>query len=242
MKKLLTTLLLILPIIVYSQTILSWNIQYLGEKKFKADTIIPVIGNVLLESKADIIAIQEVVLNSYGDSCIIQLASILNYNYVISKRTSGPGSERYAYLYHKSIKMNYNKLDIDLADSINREPYVASFTYNNNEVLIRQVHIVPTSKNPQYEISKLYNYTDGILCGDFNLTNEHLVFIPLLTNYKTPLKGQLTSLKNNGSLNKSYDHFFISKTLKYNTAFVFNYNYTYNKCKISDHLPVILKI
>ena len=63
------------------------------------------------ESKSDIIAIQEVVLNSYGDSCVIYLANKLNYNYIISQKTSGNGAERYAYLYSKSILMNYNLLN-----------------------------------------------------------------------------------------------------------------------------------
>ncbi len=240
MKKLLIFLFTVIMFTVNSQVIMSWNIQNLGESKFKKDTILPVIAKVIQESKADIIAIQEVVLSNYGDSCIKYIADYLNYNYVISDRTTGDGAERYAYLYNKSIVMNYNHLDKQLQDSLNREPYVASFNYNNNDILIRQVHLVPTNKNPQYEVSKLYNYNDGIICGDFNLTDEHLVFIKLLTKFNSPLKGQLTSLKRNDELNMSYDHFLVDKKITIKSAKVYSYSYDYNRNKISDHLPILI--
>jgi deoxyribonuclease-1-like protein len=241
MKKLLF-IFLVLNNVVLGQTILSWNIANLGETKYKKDTILPIIVKVLKESKADIIAIQEVVVNTYGDSCIIFLAKKLNYNYIISKKTTGEGTERYAYLYNKTIKMNYNHLDTLLQDSIDREPYIASFTYNKKEIIIRQIHTVPTSKNPEYEISKL-KYTTGIICGDFNLTDEHLIFIPLLKIFESPLLGKPTTLKKNGDLSKnSYDHFLINKKIKFKFAAVMEYNYKYNKNLISDHLPIMLII
>ena len=112
MRKLLTLLIFMLPLLVSAQTVMSWNIQYLGEAKYKRDTIVPEIARVMQESNADIIAVQELVTNKYGDSCIIQIASILNYNYIISEKTTGQGTERYAYLYDTSIVMNYNYLDI----------------------------------------------------------------------------------------------------------------------------------
>ena len=77
MKKIILILSLLLPTITFSQVIMSWNIQYLGESKFKKDTIVPAIADVMIQSKADIISIQELVTNKYGDSCIIQLANIL---------------------------------------------------------------------------------------------------------------------------------------------------------------------
>lgn len=239
MRKILL-LLLLSPIFCISQTIMSWNIQNLGETKFKRDTIIPTIANVIKKSKADIIAIQEVSTNKYGDSCIIQLARLLNYNYIISKPTTGSGSERYAYLYNKSIVMNYNHLDNTLQDVIDREPYIASFTYNKKNIILRQIHLVPTEKNPQNEIEKLYKYNDGIICGDFNLTDEHLIYIPLLTKFISPLMSQKTSLKRNGDYNNSYDHFLVAKNISYKSSRVYLYDYKYNRNKLSDHLPIIL--
>lgn len=241
MKKLILILTLLLPVISFSQVVMSWNIQNLGEAKFKRDTIVPAIADVMIQSKADIIAIQELVLNKYGDSCIIQIANILNYNYVISDRTSGDGPERYAYLYSKEIKLDSAYLDESLADSIDREPFIAHFTYMCKKIVIRQVHLVPASKNPQYEISQLYKYKDGIICGDFNLTSNHLIYIPLLTYFQCPLKGLPTTFKTDGSISKnSYDHFFVEKGIKINHSEVFDFNYDGDRRSLSDHLPILI--
>ena len=98
MKKLILILTLLLPVISFSQVVMSWNIQNLGEAKFKRDTIVPAIADVMIQSKADIIAIQELVLNKYGDSCIIQIANILNYKY----------KQRYVFCQF-SVKKRYLK-------------------------------------------------------------------------------------------------------------------------------------
>ena len=240
MKKIIL-LFLLFPVIIYSQVIMSWNIQDLGKAKYQKDTIIPAIANVMIDSKADIIAIQEVVVNSYGDSCIIQLAKLLKYNYIISDRTTGDGVERYAYLYNKDILLNYATLDIVLEDVINREPYIASFKYNCKNILIRQVHIVPNNKNPQQEIAQLYNYKSDIICGDFNLTDKHLIYIPLLSNFNSPLYGLPTTLKTDGTISEnSYDHFLVDKKIKVNYQYVYDYTYHGNRKLLSDHLPIII--
>ena len=241
MKKLILILTLLLPVISFSQVVMSWNIQNLGESKFKKDTIVPAIADVMIQSKADIIAIQELVLSKYGDSCIIQLANILKYDYIISDRTSGSGSERYAYIYNKEIKLDSAYLDESLADSINREPFIAHFTYMCKKITIRQVHLVPASKNPQYEVSQLHKYKDGVICGDFNLTSNHLIYIPLLTYFQCPLKGLPTTFKTDGSISKnSYDHFFVEKGIKINHSEVFDFNYDGDRRSLSDHLPILI--
>jgi endonuclease/exonuclease/phosphatase family metal-dependent hydrolase len=176
MKALLLIICLFFINITYTQRVMSWNIQYLGKSKFLKDTIVPQIAKVMSDSKCDIIAIQELVINKYGDSCIIQLANELNFNYVISNKTTGDGTERYAFLYHKAITLNYAYLDTTLQDLINREPYVASFKYKCNDIIIRQIHVVPKSKNPQNEINYLTKYNDGIICGDFNLNTKHILY------------------------------------------------------------------
>jgi len=98
MKNILFLLFTLISLITNSQTILSWNIQNLGETKYKKDSVISQLSSVIKSSKADIIAIQEVVTGSYGDSCIIKISKNIDYNYVISTRTTGDGSERYAFL------------------------------------------------------------------------------------------------------------------------------------------------
>lgn len=243
MKKLFLLLLLLISTITYSQTILSWNIQNLGETKYKKDSVITQITNVIKSSKADIVAIQEVITGPYGDSCIIKISKLLNYNYTISARTTGDGAERYAFLYKKDIVLNWSKLDANLQDSINREPFMASFKYNKKDIVIRQVHLVPTSKNPQQEVEDLYCYKDGVICGDFNLTCKHLIYIPLLKNFNSPLCGQGTSLKRDGSVSENnYDHFLVDKTYKIVESKVFIYPYKGNRNTLSDHLPILIKL
>jgi endonuclease/exonuclease/phosphatase family metal-dependent hydrolase len=244
--KNLSKLLILCSLLIFSnlqaQKIMSWNIQNLGESKYRKDTIIPQIADVIKSSGAEIIAIQEVVTSSYGDSCIIQLSKILGYNYTISEKTTGDGSERYAYLYKKSIKLNWSKLDKNLQDSIDREPFVASFQYNGKELVMRQVHLVPTSKIPQNEVAKL-RYTDGIICGDFNLTCNHLIYTKLKTQFNSPLCGQGTSLKRTGEVSENnYDHFFVSKKYKIKSSQVYIYPYKGNRNKLSDHLPIIIQL
>ena len=243
MKNLILFLLLFITTFTYSQTILSWNIQNLGETKYKKDSVITQITNVIKSSKADIVAIQEVITGPYGDSCIIKISKLLNYNYTISARTTGDGAERYAFLYKKDITLNWSKLDVNLQDSLNREPFMASFKYNKKDVVVRQVHLVPTSKNPQQEVEDLYCYKDGIICGDFNLTCKHLIYIPLLKSFNSPLCGQGTSLKRDGTVSENnYDHFLVDKTYKIVESKVFIYPYKGNKNTLSDHLPILIKL
>lgn len=243
MKNLILFLLLFITTFTYSQTILSWNIQNLGETKYKKDSVITQITNVIKSSKADIVAIQEVITGPYGDSCIIKISKLLNYNYTISARTTGDGAERYAFLYKKDITLNWSKLDVNLQDSLNREPFMASFKYNKKDVVVRQVHLVPTSKNPQQEVEDLYCYKDGIICGDFNLTCKHLIYIPLLKSFNSPLCGQGTSLKRDGTVSENnYDHFLVDKTYKIAESKVFIYPYKGNRNTLSDHLPILIKL
>ena len=244
MKNLLLFIFTFISILSYSQTILSWNIQNLGETKYKRDSVITGICQVIKSSNADIVAIQEVITGNYGDSCIIKISKNLGYKYVISDRTTGDGAERYAYLYNsKVVTLNWSKLDVSLQDSINREPFMASFKYNKKDIVIRQVHLVPTSKNPQEEVEDLYCYKDGIICGDFNLTCNHLIYVPLKTYFSMPLCGKGTSLKRDGTVSENnYDHFLVDKKYKILESKVYIYSYKGNRNVLSDHLPIIIKL
>jgi endonuclease/exonuclease/phosphatase family metal-dependent hydrolase len=243
MKTILFIIFTLISLISYSQKILSWNIQNLGETKYKKDSIITQISKVIKSSGADVIAIQEVVTSPYGDSCILKIAKIINYNYTISQKTTGNGSERYAFLYNKKIKLNWSKLDITLQDSIDREPFMASFKINKKDIIIRQVHLVPTNKTPQKEVEDLYLYKDGIICGDFNLTCNHLIYVPLKTYFSMPLCGKGTSLKRDGTVSENnYDHFLVDKKYKILESKVYIYSYKGNRNVLSDHLPIIIKL
>jgi len=243
MKRLSILLFIVLfPVLVFSQAIMSWNIQNLGQTKFQRDTIVPQIANVMRTSGADIIAIQEVVTRNYGDSCVIQIAKIMDFNYVISEQTTGNGSERYAFLWRKDIKLNWAKLDKDLESVIDREPFVGSFDYKEKEIVLRQVHLVPTAKNPKKEVVHLYKYKDGIICGDFNLSCKDPVYTPLLSSFNTSgFCGKGTSLKRDGTISlNNYDHFFVGKEHQIKESKVYFYDYKWNRNFLSDHLPIIL--
>lgn len=228
-----------------SQNIMSWNIQNLGETKYKKDSVILKISEVIKSSNADIIAIQELVTSNWGDSCIIKLSKILSLNYSISNKTTGSGSERYAFLWKKNIKMIKAYLETSLQDSIDREPYTGIFDISGKQITIRQVHLVPATKNPQYEVSKLYKFNDAtdIICGDFNLTSKHLIYVPILVNKNSPLSGQKTTLKRDGSVSdNNFDHFLVSKKLTIKSAKVYIYPYKGNRNTLSDHLPILLTL
>lgn len=242
MNKLILLLSLLLSQLSFSQKIMSWNIQNLGESKFKKDSIIPQIYQVIKSTNADIIAIQEVSINKYGDSCIIELAKLLNYNWTISLRTTGDGSERYAFLYRKSFKLKWSKLDKSIEDSINREPFMACFIIKKKELIIRQVHLVPISKNPESEVNKIY-YSDGIICGDFNLSCENDSFKQLKSKFNSSNCSNSTSLKRNGDISEnSYDHFFVDRSYRIKKSEVYFYPYLWNKNILSDHLPILINI
>lgn len=243
MKNILFLLFVSFSLLSYSQTILSWNIQNLGETKFKRDSVIEQISKVISSANADVVAIQEVVTGPYGDSCIKKISKIIGYNYIISKRTTGDGSERYAYLFKKNIQMISNSLETSLQDSIDREPFVVNLKINKKDVTIRQVHLVPTSKTPQKEVEKLYRYKSGIICGDFNLNCKHLIYIPMFRYFNSPLCGLGTSLKRDGTVSENnYDHFFIDKTFKILESKVYIYPYRGNRNILSDHLPILIKL
>jgi len=226
---------------IHAQTIMSWNIENLGETKYRRDTILPHIYNIIKESGADIIAIQEVTLSKYGDSCIIYLSEKLNYNYIISNRTTGSSPERYAFLWSKKIKLNWSRLDGDIEQHINREPYIASFKIKNRDIVIRQVHLSPSNKNPMSEFLLLRNMRSDILCGDFNIKCNRLVTAN--NGYYIPLCGKPTTLKIDGTTTKNdYDHFLVAIPFRIKQSYVFEYKVEFNRNVISDHLPIVIRL
>lgn len=245
MRKILLLFFIFINSFLVSQTIMSWNIQNLGETKFKKDSVLIKISQVIKSSNADIVSVQELVTSNWGDSCIIKLSKLLNFNYSISKKTTGDGSERYAFLYKKHIKPIKTYLETSLQDSIDREPFTGIFDINGKQLTIRQVHLVPATKNPQYEVSKLYcfNKSCDIICGDFNLTSKHLIYVPILVYKNSPLSGQKTTLKRDGSVSENnFDHFLVSKSIIIKSSKVYIYPFKGNRNLLSDHLPILLTL
>ena len=186
----------------------SWNLENFG--KSKKNTTIEFIANTIKDY--DIVAIQEVVAGDGGAQAVARLNDALNrkgfkWDYKVSDVTSGENSykqERYAFLWKTSkVKLvGQPWLEIKYNTQIDREPYFATFTYNNRQFTIVNFHAVTKSKQPETEIKYFkflpaeYPDKNLIFCGDFNCPQSHTVFNPLKTmNYKPIFINQKTTLK-----------------------------------------------
>ena len=112
-------------------------IQNFGRSKSESDSVMKYIcSKVKLH---DIVVIQEVSTSEFGAQAVAKLDGLLDrtgtsWDYVVSDPTTGPGSERYAYLYKKSrVKLKESGLEKTLQDKINREPFRAVFIFKKNE-------------------------------------------------------------------------------------------------------------
>lgn len=240
----------------------SWNIQNFG--KSKPDSTIRYIAETLRH--CDVVAVIEVVAGNGGAQAVARLADELNrmgnkWDYAISDPTfSSPGrSERYAYLWKPSRVKLIGKpwLDTVLKTNVEREPYMATFEYQQQQFTLACLHALPKSKQPETELKFLkllperYSALNLIICGDFNLTQEHTVFQPLkskgflpcLVCKKTTLK---TKCDRSGCLASEYDNvFYEPRKIKLVSADVIPFHNDFENVllarKVSDHLPVSFK-
>ncbi len=130
----------------------SWNLQNLGKTKTEAE--IKFIANTLTDF--DIIALQEVVAGYGGPQAVARLADELNrsgskWDYVISdptKSSSPQASKRYAYIWKTSKVTLVNRpwLEKKYEDLIDREPFLASFKYQDQEFTLVNFHAIPKKK------------------------------------------------------------------------------------------------
>lgn len=237
--------------------VVSWNVQNFGNSK--SDSIVNYMASVI--SDADVIALQEIIPSYGGSQSVARLAKILNrrgakWDYVVSKPTTGPGSERYAFLW-KTAKVKLRKpawLDRNFANSINREPYLATFIYNKKEFTLVSFHAVPKKKQPETEIKflkyfpQLYAVSNLIFLGDFNCPQTHSVFNPLKKmGYKPALINQRTTLKmkckGNQCLASEYDNFFYPPNFTIKAGVIeFHKDFGSPKSarRVSDHLPIYM--
>lgn len=236
--------------------IVSWNIQNLGKSKLKNDTILEYIAKII--NPYDIIAIQEVSTDIYGAKAIAKIDAILDrmgskWDYTISDPTEGSGKERYAYLFKTSkVKLEKAFLETVFQTSIQREPYLAYFKYNNSDYALFNLHLVPEDKNPSKEVETLcmlHNFgSKAIILGDFNLSQNSTSFNCLKKSYKPALVDEKTSLKmkkkDGQVLNKEYDNAFYSPEVKFLSSKVIHFYKDFSSLeearKISDHCPILI--
>lgn len=238
--------------------LVSWNIQDLGRTKDKAE--IAFMAETLRDF--DIVAIQEVVAGYGGAQAVAKLADELNrmgakWDYVISDPTkSSPyNSERYAYLWKTSKVKLIGKpwLDRNFQTEMEREPFMADFSYKGISFTLVSFHAVPKSKQPESEIKYFKLYPDLhpnknlIFLGDFNTPQSHTVFIPLKEmGYQPIFENQKTSLRTKciegDCLASEYDNiFFNSEKVDCIEAGIVHFYLEMEikeARKISDHVPI----
>ncbi|WP_291131007.1 endonuclease/exonuclease/phosphatase family protein [Flavobacterium sp. UBA7682] len=243
--------------------ILTWNVENLGTSK--SDSTITYIANTV--KAYDIVALQEVVAGDGGAQSVAKLADELNrkgakWDYAISDPTSSSAykTERYAFLW-KTAKVNLiNKpwLEKKYSLLIDREPYYATFEYNNKQFTLANYHAITKSKQPETEIKHFKNLPaqypnlNIVFLGDFNCPQSHTVFNPLKKmGYKPAFIDQKTSLKrsceNNNCLSNEFDNiWYNSNSIEVSNPKAIHFYKDFNdfaKAKeVSDHIPLSVQI
>lgn len=285
----------IISSIIFPQsfTLLSWNIQNLGNSKNKQE--ISIIVDIIKDY--DIVLIQEVNakdLTAESDQTIAQIVEELKrlgdkWKYSISNPTYSRNTywmEKYAILWNTSKIMSVDipYLDSESQNIIYKEPFIAEFQLNDRKdsFYVINVHSVTprirliTTKSinsvgqattvgsqveirPEDEIKHFINYPERlksdniIIAGDFNLSEEHIVWNPLknkgfkpaLINKPTFLKKEC--IKNGEYLIKNIDNIFYNSNVFENINsgsidFVGNCSNLVAARKVSDHLPVFIEL
>ncbi len=215
----------------------------------------------------DIIAIQEISTSHYGEDAIVNLINSLEFNskfnwkYVLSEKTSGSGTEKYAFIYKADIiKILYDPtLAKNVEMEISREPYLSTFFNNKGDtVTLVNFHAIPNSrdKDPRTEIVLLdkiyeeYNSYPMVFMGDFNLKESDNAYDNLKNiGFKSSLKDKKTSLKtkckDGNCMSHEYDNFYYdSNFLELNNSYVLYFFKDFNDIiearKISDHCPIVI--
>ncbi len=206
------TTIIITTLIGQDLSIVSWNLKDFGQSR--DDNEIAMIAEQIRD--ADIVAIQEVVAKHPGGvQAVARLVDQLNrmgakWDYRTSDptRSSSPyKSERYAFLW-KTSKVSLlggrPSLVSELATYVEREPYVARFNYQGEELVIVNYHAC-THTNDYPERAEIQaitkwvattTYTDIIWAGDMNLVIDDYAFDACKKDgFKSVLHGEKTSLK-----------------------------------------------
>lgn len=237
----------------------SWNLENLGSSK--SDSTLVFIASVLRDF--DVVALQEIVVNPSGAKSVAQIADELNrkganWDYVVSEPTKGSTykRERYAFLWKKSKVHIVGEawLDDFYKEEIQREPFLATFSYINKEITLVNFHAITKRQQPETEIKyfkyfpTLYPNLNLVFIGDFNCPQRHTVFNPLKKmGFRPILLKQKTTLrmacKGTDCLASEYDNIFYDSQKI--TASQFGIIPFYKDFislekarEISDHVPV----
>ncbi|SFT76127.1 Endonuclease/Exonuclease/phosphatase family protein [Lishizhenia tianjinensis] len=251
------------PVIYDSISVLSWNIQDLGQTKNEEE--LTRITAIL--KPHDLIAIQEVVAGEGGVDAVHRLMSILNndsqqFQFALSEKTNSSSvyaSERYVFIWRSNTLdlIGTPRLLPYLDEACDREPYQGVFTLTNGRdtFAISTFHAVSEKKKPELEVVHLLLIADStkiqnlLICGDFNLDEDDVAWHPLYNKgFKNVLDDQPTSLKmrckDGVYLNHEFDNFFWKGSeMKVKNGVVLDEVKTCDGLEgfrdLSDHLPIV---
>lgn len=240
-------------------TLLSWNLANFGSSK--SDTTLVFITNQIKDF--DIIAMQEIVVNPSGAQAVAKLADMLNrtgtkWAYAVSDPTTGSAykAERYAFLWKTNVVQLIGKpwLEKKYALEIDREPFYATFQYQNKPFTVVNFHAITKKRQPETEIKyfkflpEQYPHLTLLFVGDFNCPETHTVFNPLKKmGYASAFENQKTTLRSNclqkDCLASPFDNMYypsqkIKITQKGILPFYEQFQNLNEARKVSDHVPI----
>ncbi len=242
---------------------LSWNLENFG--KSKSDVALLYIANTVKDY--DVVAIQEVVAGEGGAQAVARLADELNrkgsmWDYTISNPTTGSPnkSERYAYLWKTARVSLIGKawLEKRYQLEMDREPFLAKFSFEGKEVTLVTFHAITKAKKPENELRYFkdmiveYPTLNLVFMGDFNCPQSNTVFKLIRTmGYESAFRGQKTSLKRECKkgecLASEFDNIWYKKgivSIKNSKSIPFFTSFKDLKSArtVSDHIPVTTEL
>jgi deoxyribonuclease-1-like protein len=246
-------------------SIASWNIKELGKTKNQEE--IHDIAQIIRDF--DLVLIQEVVgKDPAGIQAVAKIVDELNrmgfkWDYSVSDPTHSPSankSERYGFLW-KTSRVSLKgrpRLDTELSDVCDREPYIGKFLFKNQSepISVINFHSRVHDNHPENEIFYLQNYqerletTNIIVGGDFNLDDKHAIWNSFYRKgYKSALTNTPTTLKTKcdlgNYLNDAIDNLYFSNSITViesgSIDFVRDCKNLENARKLSDHLPIFMR-
>jgi endonuclease/exonuclease/phosphatase family metal-dependent hydrolase len=260
MNKKIIGVFIFLTIVVNAQpTLLSWNLADFGSSK--SDSTIVFIANQIKDY--DIVALQEIVVNPSGAQALALLADELNrmgkkWDYVISNPTSSSAykTERYAFLWQTGSVQLVGEpwLEKKYALEIDREPFYATFHYQDKEFTVVNFHAITKKRQPETEIKyfkflpEQYPELNLLFVGDFNCPETHTVFNPLKKmGYVSAFKNQKTTLRSTckaeDCLASPFDNIYFHTqkiSIREQGVILFYQEFpSLNEARrVSDHLPI----
>lgn len=221
----------------------TWNIQIFGQSKLQDTSAMRVIAEVCRQF--DIIAVQEV--RSVQQNVIPTLIDSLGqgWKFVISERLGRTSSkEQYAFIYNTKVELIDTLQTDDPFDQIHREPFLATFRFNNKDYSFLNIHTDPDEEEIEsYYLDTLARMYNATLLGDFNRHPFDYTSDYFFEDYSFALgANEYTNLANS----HCYDNFLFIPPLFYRGT-VYNFIDSLGLSQsqgenVSDHYPVYITI